>query len=102
MLLMPTNHRRSDAQNNWIQRRKILRRTKASSDIFTILFHIAWHLMRWRIISTYLHLTSDNNDISPLAIAIKIEGNPGVLLDMRKTFGLCPAIDEERCGSFIP
>jgi len=36
---------------------------------------------------TYLRLTSENDDVSSLAIAIKIESNLRVVLQICKTFG---------------
>src|SRR5436305_9052046 len=47
-------------------------------------------------------LPSDDDDIPPLPIPIKMECDLGVLLHMRQAFGIFQTIDEDRRGAFVP
>src|SRR6266480_5755794 len=76
------------AQGNGIDRRKFLRRVITPGDEIAIFFNVSGQLVRGRISSAHLRHTSKDDDIASGPIPIKIEGDPGVLLQMLQAFGI--------------
>src|SRR6266699_4291125 len=99
---MTSKRNRADTQSDRILRCEICWCPKTPGDEITIFFHVGGQLIRWTIIRTHLCLPGEDNDITTFPIPIKIECDPGVLLQMCVAFGICQTINEESGGGFIP
>src|SRR5712691_9640176 len=99
---MATDRNGMDTQSDRINCCEFLWCSIKPGDELTIFFHVGGQLIGRGIIGTHLRLACDDDDITARAFPIKIEGYPGVLLQMCQTFGVSPAINEDRRRGCIP
>jgi hypothetical protein len=102
LALMTTNCDGADTQGNWIDCCEFFRCFKAPDDEITVFFYVDGQAICGRISGTHIRIAGDDDYITSSAIPIKIEGNPGVLLQMYQAFGVCPAINEDCRRGIIP
>ncbi len=92
---MTSNSDGSNAQCHRIPRCKCFCCFKASCDKFTIFVHEDGQFISGWIICADMRRAGDDNNIASSAIAIEVEGYPGVMLQMFEAFGACQAINEK-------
>lgn len=100
--LMTTNGNGADAQRHRVHLCEPFGRLKAPGNEITILFHVDGQSIRRWIVRTQLCLAYNDDNISPLSIAIQIESHSRVSLDVRLAFRVGPTIDENGRCSLIP
>src|ERR1700736_785644 len=99
---MTTNGNGANAQRHRILLCEPFRRLIGPGDESPVLLDVDGQLIRRRITWTHLRLTCNDDNISPVSIAIQIESHAGVLRDMHQTFRIGAAIHENARCSLIP